>query len=256
MIVPGLVSVTFREKTVEEILQISISCGLEAIEWSENIHVFPGDEEGANQLYRKTIESGIQIAAYGSYFRLLENERPAEVFLQSLISAKALHAPIIRVWAGVRSSSEVSTVYRNRLTEEAIQIASLAEREGIQVALEWHRGTLTDNNESAMLLLDEVNHPNLFCLWQPTEGLSMNERCAGLHELAVRKKLLNLHTYYWKEGRRMPFSEGMHEWRQYLAQIDDHENRYALLEFVKDDNVEQLMSDALALKQLLKGNIG
>ncbi|WP_187274530.1 hypothetical protein [Paenibacillus sp. N3.4] len=48
----------------------------------------------------------------------------------------------------------------------------------------------------------------------------------------------------------------MHEWRQHLAQIDDHENRYALFEFVKDDNVEQLMSDALALKQLLKGNIG
>jgi 3-dehydroshikimate dehydratase len=251
MILPGIVSATFRDKTADDILQASSACGLKAIEWSEHAHVFPGDEEGADHLYRKTIACGLQVAAYGSYFRLLEKEHPEQVFRESLISAKALHAPINRIWAGTLSSSEATSEYRARLAKEAKLISEMATGEGIKVALEWHRGTLTDTNESAILLLDEAAHPNLFCLWQPTPGLSLKYRCDGLSKLAARNKLLNIHTYYWKEDIRRPFSEGISEWSQYLAQIDHHEDRYALMEFVMDSTFEQLTSDAMELKQLL-----
>lgn len=137
------------------------------------------------------------------------------------------------------------------LQKEAKLIAEMAAAEGIKVALEWHRGTLTDTNQSSMLLLEEANHSNLYCLWQPTPELSMKERCEGLHELAARKKLLNLHTYYWEGDIRRPFSEGIHEWARYLKQIDSREDRYMLMEFVKDNTFEQFRSDAAALQQLL-----
>lgn len=42
MILPGIVSVTFRERSEVEILELSSNCGLKAIEWSENAHVHPG----------------------------------------------------------------------------------------------------------------------------------------------------------------------------------------------------------------------
>ncbi|OCT15477.1 hypothetical protein A8709_15485 [Paenibacillus pectinilyticus] len=250
MIIPGIVSVTFRDKTVEEILRVSAACGLQAIEWSENAHVFPGDAEGSVKLREKTEASGLQIAAYGSYFRLLEEETD-QAFKQSLLSAKALGAPVIRIWAGNVASKEVSAADRMQLVERANRVVEMAAVEEIKVALEWHRNTLTDENESALRFLDEVDHPNLYCLWQPAIGLPMKERCAGLHELAVRKKLLNLHTYYWKEEERKPLSEGFPEWRQYLAQINRQEDRYALIEFVMDNSTEQLALDASALKQLI-----
>ncbi|MDR6549200.1 TIM barrel protein [Paenibacillus qinlingensis] len=251
MILPGIVSVTFRNKTADEILQLSSSCGLKAIEWSENAHVQPGDIVGASELYRKTIEAGMEVAAYGSYFRLLENEQPVRTFRDSLIAAKALHAPVIRIWAGTQSSSAASDEYRAQVAREAKLIAETAAEEGIKVALECHRGTLTDTNESSQRLLVEADHANLYSLWQPTPELSMKERCEGLQALAVNKKLLNLHAYYWQGDNRRPFSEGIHEWSQYLAQVDLHEKRYILMEFVMDNTTEQFQSDAEAFQQLL-----
>ncbi|CAN7719620.1 sugar phosphate isomerase/epimerase family protein [Paenibacillus sp. LjRoot56] len=251
MILPGLVSVTFRERSAIEILELSSQCGLKAIEWSENAHVQPGDVAGAHNLYTRTIDSGMQVAAYGSYFRLLANQQPEQVFRESLIAAKALHAPLIRIWAGTVPSSAANPEYYARIAKEAKLIAEMAADEGIKLALEWHRGTLTDTNHSSMQLLDEADHPNLYCLWQPTPELSMKERCEGLHELAARKKLLNLHAYYWDGDIRRPFAEGIHEWSQYLALIDSHEDRYMLMEFVMGNTVEQFRTDAAALKQLL-----
>ncbi|KRE98419.1 hypothetical protein ASG89_05265 [Paenibacillus sp. Soil766] len=251
MISPGIVSVTFREQSALEILELSSQCGLKAIEWSENAHVHPGDEVGANNLYLRTIDCGMKIAAYGSYFRLLANQHPEQVFRESLRAAKALRAPLIRIWAGTLPSSTADSEYAARLAKEAKQIAEIAAAEGIKVALEWHRGTLTDTNQSSMHLLEEADHANLYCLWQPTPELSINERCEGLHELAARKKLLNLHAYYWEGDTRRPFAEGIHEWSHYLSQIDSHEDRYILMEFVMGNTVEQFRSDAAALTQLL-----
>ena len=62
MILPGLVSVTFREKTPEEIIEICLSNGLKGIEWGENAHVMPGDPLGAAALREKTENAGVSVA--------------------------------------------------------------------------------------------------------------------------------------------------------------------------------------------------
>ncbi len=251
MIIPGVVSATFREKAPEEIIDLSVRAGLKAVEWSENSHVFPDDAEGAKQLLKKTEEAGLKVAAYGSYYRLGQNAEPEKVFAASLVSAAALHAPLIRVWAGTESSAEVSPEKRKALAEEAALIAEMAGEKGIKVAFEWHKNTLTDTNESAMALLDEAAHDNLYCLWQPTVALSMEERVQGLDLLRERKRLLNLHVYYWLDGVRRPFSEGMEQWREYLSHVDENEDRYALLEFVMNNTTEQFLEDAKVLHELL-----
>ena len=252
MIIPGVVSATFREKTPDEIIELSIKAGLKAIEWSENSHVMPNDRNGAEELRKKTEAAGLKVAAYGSYYRLGQNAEPEEEFEKSLISAVALHAPIIRVWAGTEASSEVTSEKRQRLAKEAALIGKLAEKEGIKIAFEWHKNTLTDTNESAMKLLEEANQDNLYCLWQPTVALSMEERVQGLDLLKERKRLLNLHVYYWLDGVRRPFSEGIEEWRGYLAHIGGNDERYALLEFVMNNTAEQFLEDAKALRELLE----
>ena len=43
MIVPGIVSATFKTKSVEDVLSITKKAGLAAIEWSENHHLPKGD---------------------------------------------------------------------------------------------------------------------------------------------------------------------------------------------------------------------
>ena len=118
------------------------------------------------------------------------------------------------------------------------------------MALEWHRNTLTDTNESGLRFMEQVNHRNLYSLWQPTVALDMQQRVDGIDLLGDR--LLNLHIYYWPEqGIRCPLEEGVDKWKQYLAHVDSDKDRFGLLEFVMDDAEEQLKADAKVLHRIL-----
>ena len=245
MIIPGLVSVTFRDKKPEEIIEICVNNHLKAVEWGENAHVMPGDPAGAAALREKTLAAGLEVAAYGSYYRLCTGMD----FAPTLVSAKALGAPVIRVWAGNIPSAEADETYRANAAREAAEIAGMAQKENIKIAFEWHKNTLTDTNESAMALLKDADHPNLYCLWQPTVALSEEERCEGIRLLGDR--LVNLHVYYWPDGKRGAFGPGKAFWQSYLSCVPKDTDRYALLEFVKDNTIEQLEEDAAALIRLL-----
>ena len=250
MIKSGIVSATFRKKTPEEIISLANEAGLSAVEWSEDCHVFSGDAFGSLKLRDACARAGLEIAAYGSYYRLGTADNIEEAFVPRVISAEALGAPLIRVWAGGKPSAEVGAEEFGKLAGEASIIAGIADLHGIKVAFEWHRNTLTDTNESAAKLLAAANHPNLYCLWQPTPGLTEEQREAGLRQLGDR--LLNLHVYYWEEGKRRPLSEGSEYWKRYFSNADTARDRYALLEFVMDDTREQFLEDARTLLGWLK----
>lgn len=255
MITPGIVSATFRDKTADDIIRLCKEAGLEAVEWSENAHVMPDDPEGAAALYEKTKAAGLSVAAYGSYFRLGQNDDPETAFRASIRSAAALHAPLIRIWAGTKPSAEVSGGERKKMAAETRTVCEIAAEYDIKVAMEWHKNTLTDTNESAMAFLEEVNHENLYCLWQPTVALTMEQREEGLALLKnhpMGERLLNLHMYYWLDGVRRPFREGMGEWARYLAQVEPGTQRFGLLEFVMGNTEEQFLADAAELHRLLK----
>ena len=121
MIIPGLVSVTFRDKKPEEIIELCVNNHLKAVEWGENAHVMPGDPAGAAALREKTLAAGLEVAAYGSYYRLCTGMD----FVPTLVSAKALGAPVIRVWAGNIPSAEADETYRANAAREAAEIAGM-----------------------------------------------------------------------------------------------------------------------------------
>ncbi len=245
--IPGAVSATFRKTglTVDEILALCQECHLSAIEWSENAHVMPNDPEGARLLGEKTRSAGLRIAAYGSYYRL---GMQADVFRASLVSAKALGAPIIRVWAGTTGSQETPEDTRDSWTREARTIAQIAAQEKIRVAFEWHKGTLTDTNQSAARLMREADHENLYCLWQPTVALSPRERAEGIEQMA--RYLTNFHVYSWPDGTRGPLNAA--EWQYYFEKAHGLSGEhFALLEFVRDDSIDQFRSDARTLLSLV-----
>ncbi len=66
----GLTSVTFRNKSAEEVVEYCKMCGLSAIEWGSDVHVKPGDLKQAETVRKITENSGITACSYGSYYRL------------------------------------------------------------------------------------------------------------------------------------------------------------------------------------------
>lgn len=247
MLIPGLVSVTFKDLDAESVINLASQNGLQAIEWSENWHIEEGNCTEARQLADLCAKAGITIAALGSYYRLGSSSD----FSPRLAVAQELGTSVIKIWAGEKPSSEVGKEELAQLVKEAKDLALQAEPLGITIVLEWHRNTLTDTNESAFTLLDLVDRPNFKTLWQPTPALSIAEREKGLQGL--KNKLVNLHVYHWDASGRRPLKEGVSQWSRYFSLVDPAQDHYALLEFVKDNSRQQFEEDAAVLLGLLAG---
>ena len=136
---------------------------------------------------------------------------------------------------------------------ELSKAVEIAKDYGVVLNLEWHKNTLTDENESALCVLESISSPNLRTLWQPTQALSSGERRKGLE--MILPYLSYLHVYYWDESGRRPFREGISDWRDYFSLLEKEKNYYALLEFVLSDSVEQFNEDAATLMELLQKGV-
>ncbi len=237
----GLVSVTFRHLSPEQIVELVSEAGLKSIEWGGDIHVPHGDTAKAAEVAKLTADSGLKVAAYGSYYRVGNND--GQSFDAVLDSAVALGAPVIRVWAGNRGSVDADEDYREIVANDTNDICERASLAGITVAYEFHGGTLTDTAESAVSLLRRVDHRKLRCLWQPNGPESVEERLAGLK--LVLPWLENVHLFHWTAAGRRPLSDGESAWRIYADCIYSAGRKPAmLLEFVRDDSTEQFRADA------------
>ena len=252
MIIPGLVSATFKTESPDFVLAALKKADLHAVEWSENWHIPAGDTALARDLRERTLAQGAEVAAYGSYYRLGQNSNPAKDFCPR---CRALRHWVPRSFAsGAAVQHRQSWMQTHAGSWRSRQGSSVIwrHRRASRSPWKWTQNTVTDTNESGLSFLDEAAAENLYCLWQPTVALNMDERCAGLDMLEARGRLLNLHVYYWLEGKRRPFAEGLDEWRRYLQHVNRNEKRYGLLEFVLDNTEEQFLEDAAQWKRLLQ----
>lgn len=241
----GLTSVTFRQKSPEEIIALAKEAGLTGIEWGGDIHVPAGDTKTASGIGRKTREAGLAVLSYGSYYRGDEGEDVAPV----LASAKALGAPVIRIWAGRKPLEESSPEEVKALAGRIREAAEMAQEEGMDLALEYHRGTATQTVSGALELLKEIRACNVSCYWQPNPELTKEEHLAEID--ALLPFLSNIHVFSWtKESLRLPLAAGEDCWLSYLNRIrEGGKNRALILEFVKGDSPEQFRTDAAVLKE-------
>lgn len=253
MIRPGLCSVTYRDLPPAGIARLAADAGLESIEWGGDVHVAAGVPDLAVSALERTQEAGLAVASFGSYLRFIgtDDQNSARVDV-TLVSAQNLRAPRIRVWAGVKGSAEISTENRELVTQRLRDFAERAGKLGIEVGLEFHRGTLTDTVESTLRLLEDVAHPNLTTYWQPDVGLDADDALETLR--AVREHVSTIHVFsWWPRTERLPLSERTDLWRRVFAELAssgrDHD---ALLEFVPGDDPELLDQEAATLRELIE----
>ncbi|MBB5789348.1 sugar phosphate isomerase/epimerase family protein [Jiangella mangrovi] len=251
----GLVSITFRQLGVGEILALLRRTELTAVEWGDDVHVPAGDVAAAKRTAAATADHGVAVVAYGSYYRAGQHD-PGD-FDDVLRTAVALGAPRIRIWAGPAGSAETSAEQRAQVVADLRRITELAAGEGVEIAAEHHPGTLTDTLDSALALYAEVGHPGLRPYWQPRPGLDPAEALAEVDALLPRR-LVTVHVFSWTaDGDRLALADGASLWRPVLDTVVDataDTERYALLEFVQDDDPEALVRDAVTLRSWLGGS--
>ncbi len=242
----GLVSVTFRGKNTDEIIALCKKNAVDVIEWGGDVHVPSGDYENAEKVGRQTRENGIEVFSYGSYYRLGEQKEWKEEFKKVLKTAVCLQCNYIRIWAGTVSSRNAENAYFQRLEEELKQICKMAAEKKMNIALEYHRNTLTEDWQSALRLIKETAEPNLFLYWQPNPDISHEER---MNELCHLKEMIcNVHTFFWEKGNiRKPLEDGVNYWKDYTHILKEKDIPY-MLEFVKDDEEKQFEEDMRVLQ--------
>lgn len=247
----GLTSITFRQLSAAEIIALVKDSGLDGIEWGGDVHVKPGEAAMAREIGEQTRQAGLQVLSYGSYLHVDGPEHIAEEFEPVLQSALALGAPVIRVWPGGREPDNADESYYARNAKALRIIGEMAGRHGLTVATEYHRGTLTQDADSALRLMRLIDCPHVKTYWQPNPDISFAENRREAE--AVKPYLCNVHVFQWTQGNvRYPLAEGETVWPAYLRTLGLRADQHAIIEFVKNDSPEQFLADAATLLRWTK----
>lgn len=251
MLIPGLVSVTFRGLSRLEIAGLMNTSGLSAIEWGGDVHVpcpdHPLTEQKAEEVGDAVREAAycsmtgrFYTASYGSYYRCDTD------FNANLRTAVELEAPNIRVWAGRRGSTEADEGYRKNIVSSLQLLCDVAQHNNMTVSTEFHGGTLTDHYESCLRLINEVERDNFYTYWQPDQFRGEEYDIVALK--AVLPYLSNVHVFTWAGHDKFPLADGEKRWRRYIDILRSHKGtHHMLLEFVCDDTTDQFYRDSETL---------
>jgi 3-dehydroshikimate dehydratase len=249
MIRPGLCSITLRQLPAPKVAELAAQAGLACVEWGGDVHVPPSETATARQVAALTADCGLAVASYGSYYRA--GVSAADDFPAVLSSAVALGAPRIRIWAGDVGSAEVDGDGRRTVIEAAQQAADQAADEGIDLAFEFHRDTLTDDLDSTLALLAEVGRDNVTTYWQPPNGMADHGAIETLRRLGPAVPAVHVFSW-WPDTERLALAERAALWRQAFDVVGGYERDVdALLEFVPDDEPQNLLRDAAELRRLI-----
>jgi len=249
----GIVSVTFRQFGYKNLIKYVKQTDLSCIEWGSDIHVPYNEPEKTAAVAEEMRANNLTAASYGSYYRLGQ-PHDSELFFMILNTAKNLSAPMLRVWGGITGSKNLDIRGRKNIIGDALDIAEKAQNENIKISLEYHADTITDTVESALDFISEVKKSggeNIYLYWQPNQNMSFGENKKCL--VKICPYLSNIHVFAWENSARLPLIEHKNRWESYIDIIKNNSERNHdfLLEFVKNDTVEQMVEDAKVLMDLL-----
>ncbi|HWC21278.1 MAG TPA: TIM barrel protein [Flexivirga sp.] len=246
----GICSVTFRRLAPPALVDVTAAAGLRCIEWGSDIHAPADDPRALDEVRRYTLDAGLTVSSYGSYWRA--GERSSSPSIEELVSgAVRLGAPRLRVWAGSVGSAECPTPQRNRIVADLRRAAEVGADSGIRIGLEFHRLTLTDTVESTLRLLDEVGHDNLATYWQPRVDEPAGDAIEGLRRLVDRVCAVHVFSW-WPFAERLPLTDRADLWRGVTALLRASTRPMdLLLEFVPDDDPAVLSREAETLQSWL-----
>jgi len=243
----GLVSISFRHLTPEQVISHSVNAGIGTIEWGSDSHLPETDLENAKKIAQQTKDAGLNMVSYGSYYKLGKDMD----IVPYLETAKALGTSIIRIWAGTRGSEKVTEDERKRLVAETVAVCNKASEYGITICFEYHPNTLTDNYQSALRLMQEVDLPNCRLYWQPNYNKSQEENLTALKTVLPYVDVI--HVFYWNEARdQLPLAGGQEVWRQFLEIAKEKPHIQYLLEFVPEDHEKHLPEEAAVFQKLMQ----
>ncbi len=240
----GLVSISFRQYSPEQILDAAANAGLELIEWGGDVHVPHGDVAKAREVAALTKQYGLDTAEYGSYYKI---GRDDVNFTDVVRSADALETSVIRVWPGMNIiTADLTSDDYAYMVRDAARICD--EARNMSIALECHPDSLTEDYTSALKFINDVGRENLKMFWQPNQHKSIEYNVTAARTLSPY--VVSVHTFFWEGSNRYPLADGADIWRKYINALQ--KKLPYMLEFMPDGLIETLPREAKTLHSIIK----
>lgn len=165
----ALCTIAFRERLLEYSLDLAAGVGFEGVEiWGREPHI--SEEYDKNRVAaagRMVQERGLEVAVFGSYFRMGATSNDERLELKDVLQiAAGLGARVVRVWASDVGSDRADEATWARAIDEAGEAASRAAKMGLRLAVEMHSNTLCDTGASTKRFLEAVASDHLGANYQ------------------------------------------------------------------------------------------
>lgn len=240
----GLVSISFRSLTPEQIVDYMLDAGLRYVEWGSDVHAKKDDIETLQRIAALQQEKGIVCSSYGTYFHL--GQDPLSELPGYIAAAKTLGTNILRLWCGNRKSTDYTAEEKKVFFEECRAAARIAAENNVIFCMECHNNTYTQLLEGTLELMEAVNSPAFRMYWQPNQYISVAENIDCANRIAPYT--VHIHAFKWIGQNKYPLAEGAADWTEYLKAFKGE--HALLLEFMPDDKPESLKQEAATLNDL------
>ena len=158
----GVASVTFRNKSVEEVVEICKKNQVDHIEWGSDVHIkTKADAQKARKLCD---EANIKICSYGSYYRV--GSKNAEEWLALCENASIMGAQSVRVWLGEKDSEKTSNEEYGNIIEDCRMLCDAAKKYNLTVSPECHDNTFNNNTDAILKFIKDLNKDNFRTYFQ------------------------------------------------------------------------------------------
>ena len=241
----GFTTVTFRKKSVDEIINIAKNNKVDYIEWGSDVHL-PYEDNDA--IIKKILDSKVKNLSYGTYYRV--GEKDYDKFEKICNTASKINCKIIRIWLGKMSSIKCSNYIVKDYVLEVQKLCDIAKKYNLIVASEFHNNTLNDNGDTALQFIKNVDRDNYKTYWQP-----LGDKKNDFDNLKkVLPYLVVVHVFNWsKNCVRFSLKLGKKKWKNYIDYIQKNKcnELFYVMEFVKKDSERQFCRDLSCLKGIL-----
>ena len=249
----GLCTIAFREKPLEEVVNIAADYGFDGIEiWGKEPHMPPNfDAEYVQKVRAMVLAKGLSVSALGSYVNPLMPwyQRHLE---EAFKIAQGLRTNLVRIWPGGGPSKTISPDDKRMINFRLTSLTQWAQFRQLTLGLEMHNNNLSDSIDSTLELVKNVELPALKTYYQPFFGSNGDDPYDAAQKLAPY--IVNVHAQNADaSGNGCPIADGVVDYAKVIEILNSHRYEgYLEVEFVHGaDKLEALQRDRDYLASLV-----
>ena len=258
----GLVSISYRKASAEQIVRLCERHNLMEIEWGGDMHVPHGNIKEAGRIAKLCRDAGISIVSYGAYCDPATFHENGLDFSPLADTALALGAPILRCWCGEQASKRgirITQQVYDDMVSNSVKMSRECQKKGIKISYEYVYDSVkalfnTQRHMAAQRFLEDAAHENTYSHWQQ-RGVG-EDNLEGLRYLIANNLLTIVHAnFHEADATTTPeqsIAKRKNDWPFYRKLLETYDRPYSILvETCTDDDPEHLTIYLEALKKYL-----